>query len=430
MKIIISSSKLISLLFSISVLCFAIVSLSYAAVGGWQAPTSPPPSINAPLPLTESGTAQGKIGMLILNCGNGTDCVNSSTFAASGLLVPYGNVGIGTMSPGSRLEVKNGNISVIRNDGTAAQSSIKNTNTSSGTQDAKSGIITLDSGGDPYTFWAIKNNTDSAYTTTWNAGIDNSDSDKFEILYGSMPTASPFFTITTAGNVGIGTTGPTSKFEINTGANRNIMFSHMSSAWNIISLNGDVSATGLAGIEGGATGDNNLYVNAGSGANVIIRTSGQYEKMRITDSGKVGIGTNSPSYQLDVRGGTVAGAGAYVNSSWSGYKKDFLNVDPQDTLDKISKLNIKSWVYKSDWVSDDPYRHISPFGEDFYKAFGLGRDEKVITSLDVAGVGLVGIQGLLQKVNNIENKNAALTQEVESLKAELSDLKTKLNIEQ
>jgi len=57
-------------------------------------------------------------------------------------------------------------------------------------------------------------------TQIWNVGMDVTDSNKFKIAaggnYNNMTTAADvFLTITGSGNVGIGTTGPTAKLEIN-----------------------------------------------------------------------------------------------------------------------------------------------------------------------------------------------------------------------
>jgi hypothetical protein len=85
------NSKNLSLLFS-SLITFLISYLVFA----WQEPTLPPPQGNIPAPLNVSIQAQAKEGALIL--GN-----NSSV--TTGLIVRYGNVGIGTTGPISLLNI-------------------------------------------------------------------------------------------------------------------------------------------------------------------------------------------------------------------------------------------------------------------------------------------------------------------------------------
>jgi len=69
------------------------------ALAQWTGPTSAPTSGNVSAPLNISATAQSKVGGLLLNTGNATN----------GLIVQYGNVGIGTMNPSQKLSVA-GNI--------------------------------------------------------------------------------------------------------------------------------------------------------------------------------------------------------------------------------------------------------------------------------------------------------------------------------
>jgi hypothetical protein len=85
------NSKNLSLLFS-SLITFLISYLVFA----WQEPTLPPPQGNIPAPLNVSIQPQAKEGALIL--GN-----NSSV--TTGLIVRYGNVGIGTTAPVSLLNI-------------------------------------------------------------------------------------------------------------------------------------------------------------------------------------------------------------------------------------------------------------------------------------------------------------------------------------
>ncbi|MGI5825809.1 MAG: DUF2341 domain-containing protein [Patescibacteria group bacterium] len=118
--------------------------------------------------------------------------------------------------------------------------------------------------------------------------------------------------------------------------------------------------------------------------------------------GSVGIGTTSPEYKLDVRGGPVAGAGAYVNtSSHSTLKENFQDVT---VLDKINQLRINSWQYKPEFANGDYSTHLYPTTDEFYRVFGLGKNEYVITPEDIAGVALKGVQELNTKVKRIENE--------------------------
>ena len=51
------------------------------------------------------------------------------------------------------------------------------------------------------------------------------------------------------------------------------------------------------------------------------------------------------------------------------------------------------------------YKDIGPMAQDFYKAFGLGLDNKHITTIDEGGVALAAIQGLYRQNRALERKN-------------------------
>lgn len=74
-------------------LLFSLGIQTYAQT--WSAPTASPPNSNAYAPLNTSPAAQIKTGGLLLNTGG----------AINGLIVQRGNVGIGTTSPTTKLDV-------------------------------------------------------------------------------------------------------------------------------------------------------------------------------------------------------------------------------------------------------------------------------------------------------------------------------------
>ena len=92
-----------------------VVGISLQFVKAWTEPTQIAPNSNVGAPITTSGNPQIKsgplnlgsylttVGGVLLNSGAG------SPPALNGLLVPNGNVGIGTVSPTQKLDV-NGNI--------------------------------------------------------------------------------------------------------------------------------------------------------------------------------------------------------------------------------------------------------------------------------------------------------------------------------
>lgn len=77
----------------------AIMSLTLTCItSAWTGPSGAPPTSNVSKPLNESISAQAKLGSLVLAANSAVE---------TGLIVKYGNVGIGTDSPSSsnKLEV-------------------------------------------------------------------------------------------------------------------------------------------------------------------------------------------------------------------------------------------------------------------------------------------------------------------------------------
>jgi hypothetical protein len=99
-------------------------------------------------------------------------------------------------------------------------------------------------------------------------------------------------------------------------------------------------------------------------------------------------------------------------------KEDFKPVSARSVLEKVASLAITEWQYKE----QPGVRHIGPVAQDFREAFGVGRDEKHITTVDADGVALAAIQGLNAKV---DEKDARI-QQLEQTVAELKELVTKL----
>jgi hypothetical protein len=56
--------------------------------------------------------------------------------------------------------------------------------------------------------------------------------------------------------------------------------------------------------------------------------------------------------------------------------------------------------------------------QDFYAAFGLGDDNKSISTLDPDGVALAAIQELAKQVQELKNENHTLKSQVQSLLAD------------
>jgi hypothetical protein len=184
-----------------------------------------------------------------------------------------GNVGIGTTSPSQKLSV-NGSIESL-SDGLGEGGQVILRSAPSGTRR-----------------WNIDNYSTSNELRLFTEADSDSSAGAVKVL------------ITEAGNVGIGTTSPTNgKLQIN--------------------------STGFQiSIETGTAGDGRLNIghfsngtfigtygdNGGAADLIRFGTNGGTERMRITSSGNVGIGTTSPVTKLDVSGGILASGNIATSS--------------------------------------------------------------------------------------------------------------------
>jgi hypothetical protein len=121
------------------------------------------------------------------------------------------------------------------------------------------------------------------------------------------------------------------------------------------------------------------------------------------------------------------------SSSWatisdSTKKENFIKADGKDFLNKISVLNLGSWNYKG---VDKNNRHYGAFAQEIFSAFGkdalgiIGNDT-TITSADMDGIMLIGIQALIEQNKQQQEEINILKVKLELLLEDLKQLKEKL----
>ncbi len=106
-------------------------------------------------------------------------------------------------------------------------------------------------------------------------------------------------------------------------------------------------------------------------------------------------------------GAYLSSSGVWTNASDSSLKENFTAVDGEEILARLLGLDIKAWSYRS----APGARHIGPTAQEFSRAFGLGADDRSISTVDPAGVALIAIQELHKK-----------TKEIDDLKTQVADL--------
>jgi hypothetical protein len=182
---------------------------------------------------------------------------SSSAFTENMRIKGNGNVGIGTASPNSKLEVFGSGYGIYQNDGTVSV-----------------GTYTSATGG-------------------WLGTITN------HALHFFTANSAEKMTLSTTGNFGIGTTNPTSPLSFPAATGKKI------------SLYPGATGDAGFGVFGNELRINSDNINADITFGYDNFTNLFTERMRVKGNGNVGIGTNNPSEKLEVKGNS--GQGILVN---------------------------------------------------------------------------------------------------------------------
>ena len=182
-----------------------------------------------------------------------------------------GNVGIGTTSPTNRLEINSGtSASVFR-----AISS--NTTSLRAFYEATAGNVEQH-----FLYTGVQD---------WVLGLDKADSNKFKLASADDGFASAKLTVTTAGNVGIGTTAPSSILHTRTAGGEGLRIQGTASSAFIRYTDASNVSTAFIG--------QNTTFDIYNQANTAMRFgTNDSERMRITAAGNVGIGTTNPLFRF------------------------------------------------------------------------------------------------------------------------------------
>lgn len=164
----------------------------------------------------------------------------------------------------------------------------------------------------------------------WQWIVDGSNSNKLILRDGGGNTA---WAVDASRNVGIGTSNPDSKLQIDVATNKEIRaIVGASSALADLSISGpgfsfSRAHDGIDNISGiftysDSSGNNRLALATRDDLVFAVGGGSLYtaapERMRITSSGNVGIGTTSPSHKLAVNG-SIRAKEVIVDTGWSDY---------------------------------------------------------------------------------------------------------------
>jgi hypothetical protein len=160
-------------------------------------------------------------------------------------------------------------------------------------------------------------------------------------------------------------------------------------------------------------------IHSGNDNQFIVRANGGFWFGAVTTTSPVTPTIGANVFISTSTGAYLSRGGTWTNLSDRAAKVNLAPVGGQEVLARLAEIPITSWNYKT---QDPSIRHIGPTAQDFYAAFGVGEDDKHVSTVDADGVALSAIQGLYQIVQEKEAQIAALTTENATQQQEIGTL--------
>lgn len=238
------------------------------------------------------------------------------------------------------------------------------------------------------------------------------------IIFETSAAVAERMRITSAGNVGINTTSPDTRLHIrncvNGGTNNFLLTLQntctVSDARAGIAFLDNENTVGSGGISGASIqASNNGVDGAGNLLFSTLLNGAVTERMRMTSAGNVGIATTSPSYKLHVNGTF------YAAGSSQDYKEGICKYDTDSCM--FMKLKPVTYQYK------DEFKHL---GKELKSQtqIGLIAEEVAEVAPELAILVKENDNDVVRNVD-YEKLTIVLLSEVQKLRKELDDLKTK-----
>ena len=270
-------------------------------------------NIGAANDVTYVGSGQD---MYVANANNtksiifSTGTATTPFFSERMRITNAGNVGINTPSPTNKLHITTG---------TAGSSGLRFTNLTSTNflaTNASGDVVSATTGATNGAFWGLTGNTGTSAATNFVGTTDAVD-------FITRTNNTEKMRVTSAGNVGIGSTTPLGRFQVNNASDINGITVRGSADWDALSIAHDGNIAYMSAAGANAISFRTNTINTGD-----YLTAAYTEQMRITNTGNVGIGTTAPAAKLDVAAGTTTNQ---TGVNLTGSINDFLQFNVQNT---------------------------------------------------------------------------------------------------
>jgi hypothetical protein len=107
----------------------------------------------------------------------------------------------------------------------------------------------------------------------------------------------------------------------------------------------------------------------------------EYNRLVFNSSGYLGVGTTSPEFIVDVKGGAYCDGSAWYNASSREYKTDIKQLTTEKAMDAFTKLNPIEFAYKT----DSQEKHVGFIAEDVPELVA-SKGRKGMSAMDVVAV--------------------------------------------
>jgi Chaperone of endosialidase len=122
--------------------------------------------------------------------------------------------------------------------------------------------------------------------------------------------------------------------------------------------------------------------------------------------------------------GKVNVTGTFTHGSDRNAKANIAAIDPRTILQKLAAIPIQAWNYKTE---PESVRHVGPMAQDFRAAFGLGIDDKTISTVDADGVALAAIQALYRMMKEKDEEVKQLRAQLRRQQAQLQQVRRRVS---